>query len=363
VPRRLLVLLALGVAATALSACGGDDGDAPQTAGPASSAAAPATSTPTASAAESTPAETAPATTAAETPASEGTAAETAAASAPTLQELLDLQDANIVTPDVALLGGADFATGVTTRIPFAVIDKDSGEAVRPDGDTAEVYLAPNAETPAIGPFQATWRSLEVPGAKFDAGIPHAVWTADVPLPAEGPYFLVAAYTVDGQQRSANTGLNVQPAEATPVVGSPAPKSQTPTIASTNNDLAALTTADPPDTSLLEHSIADSIAAEQPFVVTFATPKFCQSRICGPIVDIVLDVQKRMAETPMRFIHAEIYKDNNPEQGVAQWVTEWGLVSEPWVFVVDAAGNVTAKFEGAVTADELEAAARAALNG
>ena len=65
----------------------------------------------------------------------------------------------------------------------------------------------------------------------------------------------------------------------------------------------------------------------------------------------------------MRFIHAEIYKDNNPEHGVAPWVTEWGLVSEPWVFVVDATGTVTAKFEGAVTADELEAAARAALNG
>jgi hypothetical protein len=361
VPRRLLVLLALGAVAAGLSACGGDD-DAPQTAGPSSSAAPAATSTPAPSPAESTAADTATGAPA-ETGATESAPAETAAATAPTLQELLDLKDANIVTPDVALLGGADFATGVTTRIPFAVIDKESGESVRPDGDTAEIYLAPNAETPAIGPFQATWRSLEVPGATFDPGIPHAVWTADVPLPAEGPYFLVASYTVDGAKRSANTALNVQPEQATPAVGSPAPPSQTPTLASTNGNLAALTTADPPDTSLLEHSIADSIAAKQPFVVTFATPKFCQSRICGPIVDIVLDVQKRMASTPMRFIHAEIYKDNNPEQGVAQWVSEWGLVSEPWVFVVDAAGKVTAKFEGAVTADELEAAAQAALNG
>ena len=358
-PRRLLVFLALGATALALGACGGDD-DAPQTAGPSSSAASAATSAPTAieQAAEtptSAPAESAPA--------ESESAASTAAAGAPTLQELLDLKDANIVTPDVALLGGADFATGVTTRIPFAVIDKDSGESVRPDGDKAEVYLAPNAETPAIGPFEATWRNLEVPGATFEAGIPHAVWTTEVPLPAEGPYFLVASYTVDGKPRSANTGLNVQPAQATPAVGSDAPASETPTLSSTNGDLAALTTADPPDTSLLEYSIADSIAAKTPFVVTFATPKFCQSRICGPIVDIVLDVQKRMSDTPMRFIHAEIYKDNNPEQGVAPWVTEWGLVSEPWVFVVDASGKVTAKFEGAATADELEAAARAALNG
>jgi hypothetical protein len=360
VPRRLLALLALGAAALALGACGGDD-DAPQTAGPSSSAAGPATAAAASSASESAPAETA--STAPAESAAGSTAAEPAAAGAPTLQELLNLPDSNIETPDVALLGGADFATGVTTRIPFAVIDKDSGESVRPDGDTAEVYLAPNADTPAIGPYQATWRSLEVPGATFDPGIPHAVWTVDVPLPAEGPYFLVAAYTVDGKERSANTGLNVQPAQATPAVGQPAPPSETPTLASTNGNLAALTTADPPDTSLLEYSIADSIKAKQPFVVTFATPKFCQSRICGPIVDIVLDVQKRMADTPMRFIHAEIYKDNNPEQGVAPWVTEWGLVSEPWVFVVDADGTVAAKFEGAATADELEAAARAALNG
>src|SRR4029079_18962016 len=106
----------------------------------------------------------------------------------------------------------------------------------------------------------------------------------------------------------------------------------------------------------------DSLRAQAPFVVTFATPKFCQSRICGPIVDVVLDVQKRMSDTPMRFIHAEIYKDNTPEHGVAPGVTEGGLVSEPWVFVVDASGKVTAKFEGAATADELEAAARTALN-
>jgi hypothetical protein len=187
------------------------------------------------------------------------------------------------------------------------------------------------------------------------------VWTAEVDLPEPGPYFLVARYRVAGEERSANTGLNVLPEEATPAVGSPAPKTDTPTLASTNGDLAALTTAEPPDTSLLEHSVADSIADGAPFVVTFATPKFCQSRICGPIVDIVLDVQKRMAGTPMRFIHAEIYKDNNPENGVSPWVADWGLISEPWVFVVDADGTITAKFEGAATADELEQAARAAL--
>ena len=71
--------------------------------------------------------------------------------------------------------------------------------------------------------------------------------------------------------------------------------------------------------------------------------------------------QKRLTGTPMRFIHAEIYKDNDPAAGVSPWVSEWGLVSEPWVFVVDGSGTITAKFEGGVSADELEAAARDAL--
>ena len=278
-----------------------------------------------------------------------------------TLQQLLGLKDATIDTPDVALMGGADFATGIDTRVPFIVLTKDGGEVVEPDGGTAEVYLAPDAQTPAVGPFTATVTSLEVPGARFEPGIPHSVWIADIPLPAAGPYFLVARYTVDGAERSANTGLNVQPQELTPAVGSAAPKSETPTLESTGGDLAKLTTADPPDTTLLEHSVADSIAAKAPFVVTFSTPKFCQSRICGPTVDIVLDVQKRLAATPMRFIHAEIYKDNDPSAGVSPWITEWGLPSEPWVFVVGADGIVEAKFEGGVTPDELEAAARAAL--
>ena len=35
---------------------------------------------------------------------------------------------------------------------------------------------------------------------------------------------------------------------------------------------------------------------------------------------------------------------------------EWGLPSEPWVFVVDPSGVVTSAFEGAASDDELTAA-------
>ena len=37
-------------------------------------------------------------------------------------------------------------------------------------------------------------------------------------------------------------------------------------------------------------------------------------------------------------------------------IDEWRLQSEPWVFIVNAEGNIAAKFEGLVTFEELEEA-------
>ncbi len=40
-------------------------------------------------------------------------------------------------------------------------------------------------------------------------------------------------------------------------------------------------------------------------------------------------------------------------------VLQWGILSEPYVFVVDRNGIVTAEFEGVVSVDEITAAAEA----
>jgi hypothetical protein len=122
-----------------------------------------------------------------------------------------------------------------------------------------------------------------------------------------------------------------------------------------------LTTRRPPDLGLLRYSVAGTLAAHRPFVVTFATPKFCTSRTCGPVVDVVDAVRKRFASSPVRFIHVEVYRGNDPTKGYNRWMREWGLQSEPWTFVVGADGRVKAKFEGSVSVAELSAAVRGLL--
>src|SRR5205823_9210373 len=116
-----------------------------------------------------------------------------------------------------------------------------------------------------------------------------------------------------------------------------------------------------PDLGLLRYSVAGALAAHRPFVVTFATPKFCTSRTCGPVVDVVDAVRKRFASSPVRFIHVEVFRDNDPSEGYNRWMRQWSLQSEPWTFVVGADGRVEAKFEGSVSEAELGAAVRRLL--
>jgi hypothetical protein len=284
------------------------------------------------------------------------------AGSGPTLDTLIGTPDAaQLVTPNLIVMGGTDFPTGKTVRIPFQVFRKD-GQVLKPDGGEAQLYLGETATSPALGPYPVRELSLAGKGVTFDRKDSDVIMVAaGVPLPAAGTWNAVVTMRVGGKPEVASNAFTVTPTEATPAVGSDAPDAATPTLADVNGDAAKISTASPADTALLRDSIPALLKAHRPFVVAFATPKFCTSRICGPVVDIVQSVQRSMKGTDMAFVHAEIYKDLDPTKGTAPWVDAWHLPTEPWVFVVNAQGRITAKFEGAVTQNELEAAARAAL--
>ena len=146
--------------------------------------------------------------------------------------------------------------------------------------------------------------------------------------------------------------LEVKAKPTAVAVGDEAPASNNPTVAT--KSASRITTSRPPDTGLLRYSIAESLRARAPFVVAFATPAYCQSRTCGPIVDVMDAVRKRFESRGIRFIHVEIYEDNLPGNGVNRWVKEWKLPTEPWVYVVDGNGVVRDRFEGAISVLELE---------
>jgi hypothetical protein len=256
--------------------------------------------------------------------------------------------------PDLALtLGSSDFARG-ENRVVFLILDKQGKAIERP---RARVWLARALDAK---PFQRTSAQLEqigVPGTSEPAaGDVSHIFVTHVRAPAAGRYVLVAE-PIGGRPVQGVADLEVRDEPVAPAVGSKAFPSRTPTIASTGGDFGALTTSNPPDKGLLRYSVADSLAAHVPFVVAFATPAFCTSRTCGPAVDVVDYVRRHLGTNRVRFIHVEIYKDNQPP-ATNRWVREWKLPTEPWIFLVGKDGRIKARFEGAVSASELDAAVR-----
>lgn len=183
------------------------------------------------------------------------------------------------------------------------------------------------------------------------------VYVAYVRFPVAGRYWLLVE--AGSRPLRAAGGLEIGAATQTPAIGSRAIPSRNPTLATARAE--KITTARPPDRALLRYSVAESLRAHKPFVLVFATPKFCRSRICGPTVEVVDTVRRRLAGKGVRFIHVEIYAGNDPTRGFNRWVREWRLPSEPWVFLVDGRGIIRDKYEGAVSIDELERAVRRLL--
>jgi hypothetical protein len=109
------------------------------------------------------------------------------------------------------------------------------------------------------------------------------------------------------------------------------------------------------------------LEAGQPFALVFATPAFCRTATCGPTLDVVKSVADYYKDR-VNFVHVEPYELQQvdgrlqpvlSEQNLPIAVdatNEWGLPTEPYVFIIDGEGKVFAKFEGIAGTDELEEA-------
>jgi hypothetical protein len=258
---------------------------------------------------------------------------------------------------DVGLINGtSDFAPG-EIRLSFLVVDSEGRAISRPH---ARVWVAGGLRAKPFEETQAALEDIGVPGSSSPAaGEVTKLYVARFRLDRPGTYWVLAE-PVGGRPVQALGNVVVKQRSKSPAVGAPAPRSNTPTLRS-EPDVAKLTTSDPPDRELLRYSVAESLDAGVPFVVAFATPQFCSSRTCGPVVDVVDRVRRELADERVRFIHVEVYEGNDPARGVNRWMREWGLPSEPWVFVVGKDGRIKAKFEGSVSLRELRDAVRRRL--
>ena len=179
------------------------------------------------------------------------------------------------------------------------------------------------------------------------------LYTSDVTFSRAGDWGVeLTAGKAGATPATVRVTFQVRQTSQTPAIGAPAPASDTPVL-KPGVAISQISTDTHPDPSFYQLSVKQALAAHKPFVLVFATPKFCTSQVCGPTLDNVKSIAPEFAGK-VNFIHVEVYdlSDTSNLKPVPA-VTEWGLPSEPWVFVVDGNGKVFDKFEGVVPLEEL----------
>ena len=90
--------------------------------------------------------------------------------------------------------------------------------------------------------------------------------------------------------------------------------SHTPTAADVGGDLSKIDTRVPPAPSLHKDDFAD-VLGKKPVVLVFATPQLCQSRVCGPVVDIEAQVQQKYGDKVVVHPRGDL-QGQRPQQGL-----------------------------------------------
>lgn len=174
---------------------------------------------------------------------------------------------------------------------------------------------------------------------------------------------------VDGRSHRVTAAFEVLDRHRVPAVGERAPATPNPVIGAPGIpaqaiDSRATSDASIPDADLHRTSIAGALAAHRPLVIVISTPAFCESRLCGPVTDAVAAVAARYSEG-MDFVHLEVFADGQSRRlnpAAAEWIRRNGAdANEPWVFVVNADGVITHRFDNVVNEAQIDAAVRDTL--
>ncbi len=254
---------------------------------------------------------------------------------------------------------GEVFSTG-KNRFGFGIFQVDNTPIA--NAEVALYAQAANGAGASEGPFTASYQSLatdpkyQAQTTKADPDAAKGFYVANIPFDKGGVWNMVALIRQDGKLTAArlNTSILVDRFKGVPDVGQKPPSIHTPTAADVGGDLAKIDTRQPPDD--MHRVDFHDVIGKQPVVLLFATPALCQSRVCGPVVDVAEQVVHETTSKDVAFIHQEVYNHNNASDGIRPQLQAFGLRTEPWLFVFDRSGRVSTRIEGAFSLPELEAA-------
>ncbi|MGZ4205222.1 MAG: TlpA family protein disulfide reductase [Actinomycetota bacterium] len=237
------------------------------------------------------------------------------------------------------LITGSEILSKVPDRLVFNMTDPTNGNVIA--ASSAKVWVATDQNTPAMGPYTATFH---------DDGLgERGFFETPITMPSDGTWLALAEVTRSGSS-TPEIGLaqfQVGRQTAMPIAGDKAIVVPSPTY-SDHRGVNPICTAKPV-CSMHAISLDAALKNGKPTLLIIATPQFCQSALCGPEVDVVQAVSKEFTGK-VNFVHVEVYRDDKAttiqQQILSPAAQQWRLEQEPAIYYIDTAGVIKSRTIG-----------------
>jgi hypothetical protein len=255
-----------------------------------------------------------------------------------------------------------EFAANQPARFLVGLLDADGGFVANADVGLRFFTLAADGMTGTLRDERAAeYVELEAPASSTagrELGETIGFYRAAPELAVPGRWAVeVAATPPGGSEAKIQAAFEVYEQYRIPAPDAVPPASQNDTFA-TNTNIASLCSRDPA-CPLHDKVIADYLGKGRPLVVQFSTPAFCETRFCGPVLDVLLE-DVPAYEDRIDFVHIEVWQDFQLRQYRAA-TREWNLPTEPITFFMRPDGSIQGFLEAVFTREEQRAALDALL--
>ena len=219
---------------------------------------------------------------------------------------------------------------GSPQRLTFGFADADGVVVTSPPASVVDFKVTLGQDTVAT-----------LKAAAHQDGLPRPYYPVVFTPPTPGDYIVDA--TVNG----ATSESTIQIPQSTTVVGTGQKMVPVDTPTTTDPHGVELLCTRDPVCPLHDVTLRTALGGGTPVAFFVGTPKYCQTAICGPVLDVLLKQKDQFPQIKM--LHAEVYPSDAAAQPGHQQVTEavtaYGLSFEPVLYLAKADGTIVNRID------------------